>query len=339
MKSMNECISDIQKKAEKKIAEQNRRRRMFLSITSSFACLVLVMVSVFTIPSILKGNVPVQPDIDTVEPGGNTNPPSNDANTSNTPTNTPDDRIKGPVCFGDGSCAIKDSDDLVNSACIFYKYEKCVCACLNSALDNNAEDTVFAIRAFYRPATANISSFTYNGKTLSDIALAAYAEQSMPETMAMFLKAGESLKYGEALYTTGTPDGEKWTKEHYDEVIAFFGQDLLDRYIVDGKFLRTDLENDIENYNESAAQTEYKKAFDAYLKTVYEKTIVQLKDSNIKCEVDSTRVYLILYATRDEFEKLTISDQGNWYFDLATQDGNENPGDLVPSDDAVIKGN
>jgi len=72
------------------------------------------------------------------------------------------------------------------------------------------------------------------------------SDAQLYEKLAQLLKQGDMLKYGEALYTTGTPDGEKWTKELYEQRVEFFGEDLLSKYIVDGEFLRKSVESDMK---------------------------------------------------------------------------------------------
>ena len=80
----------------------------------------------------------------------------------------------------------------------------------------------------------------------SDNIEAVESNAQLYEKLAQLLKQGDSLKYGEALYTTGTPDGEKWTKEFYEQRVEFYGEDLLSKYIVDGEFLRKSVESDMK---------------------------------------------------------------------------------------------
>ena len=72
----------------------------------------------------------------------------------------------------------------------------------------------------------------------SDNIEAVESNAQLYEKLAQLLKQGDSLKYGEALYTTGTPDGEKWTKEFYEQRVDFYGEEFLAKYIVNGEFLR-----------------------------------------------------------------------------------------------------
>lgn len=71
------------------------------------------------------------------------------------------------------------------------------------------------------------------------------SDAQLYDKLGQLLKQGDLLKYGEALYTTGTPDGEKWTKEFYEQRVEVFGKDLLSKYIVDGEFLRKSVESDM----------------------------------------------------------------------------------------------
>ena len=84
-----------------------------------------------------------------------------------------------------------------------------------------------------------------NTTNKSDNIEAAESDAQLYDKLGQLLKQGDSLKYGEALYTTGTPDGEKWTKEFYEQRVEFFGKDLLSKYIVDGEFLRKSVESDM----------------------------------------------------------------------------------------------
>lgn len=72
------------------------------------------------------------------------------------------------------------------------------------------------------------------------------ADNRLYDKLGHLLKLGDMLKYGEALYTTGTPDGEKWSQELYEQKVAIIGEDIIAKYIVDGEFLRDKVEADME---------------------------------------------------------------------------------------------
>ena len=215
---------------------------------------------------------------------------------------------------------------------------------LKFAMDNNPGST-FAVLATYRPATANITDFTYEGKTLAEWAVAADDELMLPEKMAELLKLGDELKYGTALYETGTPDGIKWDRAWYEDRVAYFG-DLLDKYIVDGEFLWETLEADVAAlrgisittpdgtttvayYGETSAREQYLRAWNAYLETVLPAAVSRLTEGGISCERAAYRNDgLALTVTAEQLKNLPLDDLGSWYFDL-------NSGDLKSAPELV----
>lgn len=218
--------------------------------------------------------------------------------------------------------------------CLFWwKKKLTVGGALYWAMEENPGGT-FAVIASYRPATAEITSFTYEGKTLAELAIEADNERILPLKMKELLKYGDELKYGTALYETGTPSGVKWDKRLYEEKVAYFGEELLNKYIVDGKFLRKELERDIAALEikvttsdgtstiysyEGTALIKYKKAYDAYMETVLSEAEKQLSQKNIRCQrAPYSNNSLILTVTAAELENLPLTDLKNWSFDLAS---------------------
>ena len=221
-----------------------------------------------------------------------------------------------------------------------------VSGALKFAMDENPGGT-FAVLATYRPATAKITDFVYEGKPLAEWAVAADEELMLPEKMAQLLKMGDELKYGTALYETGTPDGIKWDRAWYEDRVAWFG-DLLDKYIVDGEFLREALEADIAAlqgipittpdgtttvtyYGETSARGQYVRAWNAYLETVLPAAVSRLMERGIQCEkAPYQNNALSLTVTAEQLKDLPLEDLTGWYFDL-------NSGDLkgAADDEAV----
>lgn len=84
----------------------------------------------------------------------------------------------------------------VNGFCGFWWKNKLnVSGTLYSAIENDP-DSVFAILATYRPTTANITSFTYEGKTLAEWAAEAFEENASQDA-----KKGYELAYNAYLET------------------------------------------------------------------------------------------------------------------------------------------
>ena len=202
---------------------------------------------------------------------------------------------------------------------------------LYEALTAGNADDVYDILA--RPAVIDCT-FLYEGKTLGEYQEAWDEERHLPEKLMMLLKEGESLKYGEALYETGTPDGEKWAKSFYEDLVAFFGSAILEKYIVDGEFLAEEVERDISAaQNSTRAAEAYQTAFAAWLEWLASSVSGQLPS-----EAVPERSCILLHMTRDEFSAF-VSDNGDgidttgWLFDLAIPfAGDEGASDRVVND-------
>lgn len=242
----------------------------------------------------------------------------------------------------------KGSDPTAASFYVRWKNKLNVTGTLYYAMENSPGKT-YAVTAVYAPPTANIKSFTYEGKTLSEIAIAAEEERRIPEKMKELLKWGDDLKYGKALYETGDSSGVKWDKRLYEDKVAYFGEDMLNKYIVDGKFLREDLERDIAalemkittpdgtstvyNYDGSAT-AKYIKAYNAYMDTVIPSAVNKLTGNNIKCErTPYLNNGITFVVTENQLENIPLDDLQNWTFDLAGENlkgtSGTNTGDSV----------
>lgn len=243
-----------------------------------------------------------------------------------------------PIITGGDSGTKGDEAGTVDACCEFWWKNKLVMGGpLYWAIENNP-GSVYAVLAIYRPATANITSFTYEGKTLAELAIDADNERILPDKMKELLKLGDELKYGTALYKTGLPSGIKWDQTLYENTVAYLGEELLSKYIVDGEFLREDLEKDIAAlpsvnmttpdgtttmtyYGETTARKKYAKAYSAYLETVLPAAAAQLSANGIQCErVEYRNNGLTFLATAEQLQSLPLEDLGSWHFDLASDD-------------------
>ncbi|MBQ8546151.1 MAG: hypothetical protein IJ437_04340 [Clostridia bacterium] len=160
---------------------------------------------------------------------------------------------------------------------------------------------------------SNIESFydyVYEGKTYAEYEAELKELRALSGKLSQLKKDGEWLKYGESAYTEG-----KYSKELYDKKIAFYGEDILNRFIVNGVFLRDDLES---HYKENE-----EKANDIYV--LLEKII---KESNRKfafehCKIFEQSCYNVelkenvfwLYITKRDFANLSI-DKSQYRFDI-----------------------
>ena len=236
-------------------------------------------------------------------------------------TNTPEEDVKtDEQIIISGNEDVKGSEASSMDCCLFWwKNKISMYGNLYWAINDNPNGT-FAVTAKYRPTPEKVSGFTYEGKTLYQLAVEADNERMMPEKMAELLKVGDELKYGTALYETGTPDGIKWDRAFYEEQVAYFGN-LLDKYIVDGRFLSDQLKADIEIYNVTSAERMYKLAYNAYLETILPETLKVLSENNIKCErAPYSTDSLNIVVTADELENLPLERMEFWVFSLTNND-------------------
>ena len=202
-----------------------------------------------------------------------------------------------------------------------------VSGALYHAIEENPEGR-FTVTAFYRPATAEITDFIYEGKTLSEWAIASEDSRFTLQKMHELIKQGEELKYGTALYETGTPDGIKWDKNFYEATIKYFGE-LIDKYIVNGEFLHEQLSKDIAEYDTQTAVEKYSLAYNSYLENILPSLMQKLTQSGISCERAAYSTNGITFTvTAKELIMIPLDDISFWTFDLA-ENGQKSTSDTV----------
>lgn len=171
------------------------------------------------------------------------------------------------------------------------------------------------------------SEYQYRGKTLAEYEADDYEERNLTDKLEQLLKEGDYLKYGENLYKTGTPDGVKWLKQHYEDRIAFYGEELLSKYIVNSEFLCEKVEADLASPLPDKAQKAYSEARAAYLNETVQTMQKYLIEQNIQNEILAKLnmetdfygyVNLILYPTKEQFTDLSFESLG--YFGLTEFD-------------------
>ncbi|MBQ5562728.1 MAG: hypothetical protein IIT39_05030 [Clostridia bacterium] len=178
---------------------------------------------------------------------------------------------------------------------------------LKDALNEDDGNTVYKIAAI-PPIDDN---YIYNGKTLREYSKQKEKGYVLSELLASLLKEGDYLKYGTALYETGTPDGEKWAKEFYEERIAYYGEELLSTYIVNGEFLKDKAEQDMNIAKENET-SEYKDAEDAYKNAIH----AYMTEIAAKVNGEAAGNCIIIYMTKKQFSAFTVDDIEKWTFGL-----------------------
>ena len=333
MKSSEEMVNNLLERRERYEREQKKRRKRIVGVSIPAGCCALILCAVFLLPG-MKDNLgsaalplPTDsghaeaPDIPMTDDAFESqlapeNPePVTDAG-EGTGVTLPDETAPGTETDG-GTVSPPDLTPKTETAgsesydiCYFWwKNRLSVTGRLNQAIENDPDGT-FSVIANYRPVTGNITDFTYEGKTLSEWAIASAEANLLPEKMAELLKMGDELKYGEALYETGTPEGIIWDRRLYEDKIAYYGEELLSRYIVDEEFLREELEANLADVKTTAlalAEEQYARAFDAYLDEVMPEIAAELTAQGVSCERMTDRnSCLLLTVTAAVLENLPL---------------------------------
>ena len=144
--------------------------------------------------------------------------------------------------------------------------------------------------------------------------------------------------YGEALYTTGTPEGERWSKELYEKTVAEFGEDFLACYIVNGELKRDLLEQEIEEYDAEYMRVYemYGELADAFREELAQKNAEQLIGQGIPCEVIRGRLFM--FVTARELEKIRHIDKTDVTLSLASRRMYDEAYDLFLALDTSVSG-
>ena len=180
--------------------------------------------------------------------------------------------------------------------------------------DKKNVDSLLAVGVVFEIDTG----FVYNGKTIAEYASEADDERLLFGKLGGLLKLGDSLKYGDALYKTGTPTGEKWAKELYDETVEDIGKDIIAKYIVDGEFLVEKLEADIAMCSENeTCRIAYDEARNAFFQVAVDQAAKTLEEQNIKYE-KRNGTELVFFITADEFASFSLNNVS--HFGLALKD-------------------
>ena len=196
---------------------------------------------------------------------------------------------------------------------------------------NRADKTDFIAIVVSKNNSAELDSFEYKGTTLIQLRAERDEVNLLSGKLLDFHKEGEWLKYGDLLYTTGTPDGEKWSKSLYDERVAFYGEDFIAKYIVNGE-VQTDLLN--EDYTVCQNRlTEISKETDELIKAYNASYVDEVEDIFVSAgaciKVRNNTVFL--FVQKDELANLKVNNKENYMLSLARRSA------FVPLPDDVVE--
>lgn len=279
MKTCDEMVNSLLERRAAYLTVQRKKKKVLASAVVSLCVVVLVGVAVWQGVD-WTAQPPVAP---------NTANPSQNSTTQTTPTTKPTYNILW---------ADSHSDD--NDGFTTYQGREC-CFCLYNVLKDQPVDKI-AIRV-----EGGVSAFfVYKGKTIEEYREAYNQERWLFQLLTQLVKDGEDLKYGEALYTTGSPDGVLWAQEFYEERVAMYGEELLSRYIVDGEFLKAEVEAEVERRLNGyhPARDADEEAIDAAKRYAITQLKTVLDSLGLDYEEQTDTGELVFFATADEFVAL-----------------------------------
>lgn len=203
---------------------------------------------------------------------------------------------------------------------------------------NRADKTDFIAIVVRKNNSAELDSFEYKGTTLAKLRAEHDELNLLSGKLIDFHKEGEWLKYGELLYTTGTPDGEKWAKSLYDERVAFYGEDFIAKYIVNGE-VQTNLLN--EDYTVCQNRfTEISKETDELIKAYNTSYVDEVDDIFVSAgaciKVRNNTVFL--FVQKDELAKLNVEGKNDYMLSLARRSAFDGSSTNIPTVDDSVTG-
>ena len=203
---------------------------------------------------------------------------------------------------------------------------------------NRADKTDFIAIVVSKNNSAELDSFEYKGTTLIQLRAERDDLNLFSNKLIDFHKEGEWLKYVELLYTTGTPDGEKWAKSLYDERVTFYGEAFIEKYIVNGE-VQTDLLN--EDYATCQERfSEIAEEINALIKAYRESYVDEVEDIFVSagaCTVVRNNT-VFLFEQKDKLANLKVDNKDNYMLSLARRSAFDGSSTNTPTVDDSVTG-
>ena len=181
-----------------------------------------------------------------------------------------------------------------------------------------------------------LDCYVYEGKSYAEHQEEMKAWQRLLYKYNSLAGEADLLKYGELLYTEGLPDGRKWTKEKYDERVAYYGEEFLSEYIVDGVYNSSKLGLDRREIVSKIDTKE--KLFTDLIQSFQTDCAPEIAKAFEQYAVTVKNNCVYLFITLSEFETIDIENKEGYMFYWASRaayDGYVEPADLPVLDNTV----
>ena len=192
---------------------------------------------------------------------------------------------------------------------------------LHRALKDAQPNTYLAILVSRSYDYTAMMSFTYQGQSYGEWQVERDIWKTRKQKLSELIKEGEWLKYGEALYTQGTPDGEKWTRELYEERVNFYGAYFLSEYIRNGTLLSDKIAQDMTEAESRLQDIEntVTEAMKAYEMQNAHEDFLKFAKKGVCCAIRGGQLYI--FVTPRELNRLYIRGKSEFFLSLADRSG------------------
>lgn len=184
---------------------------------------------------------------------------------------------------------------------------------LSNAQDSDSFDIAVS------PLHSIPNDYVYNGKVFDEYFLELNKAKTFLSKLEYLVYEGDLLKYGELLYTEGTPDGTKWKKTRYEKIIDYYGEEILNTYIINKAFLKNKLISDIENARKEVEILEIaiEKGKEAFRIDSINEGLEAFQKINQNAFVEEEQIHLTV--TKAELFNLKIDNKEKYRFYLASE--------------------
>ncbi len=339
MKSPEEMTKSVLQRREDIIINRNaRRKKLAKTLSATLPCLILVIATLFAASRLVSPDKSGGGELNDGWDMNESFPPLDGtaAGSLSPPESTPNGNLSTDGGPQDTDGPTVNGPDSVDTPCCgyIYSYHKChknspfsylingkLISCnLNSQLKEYGENELIGIevRSVLDPYSV------CDGKTLITYRSELDTEKEYLKKLITLLKRGDQLKLGDELFFEENkhlfqPARPIWSREFYERMTEYIGNELLNKYIVNGVFLKQQLELDIAEYEINTPFTAEEKYYDAcakYYKRREEELIRFFEDNGISYKKLPLLGDLTIEMKVCDFIALQDTELSHCYFDI-----------------------